>query len=537
MNKIKTLLYGTACMMAAAMPLTGCSTADLAEGGSISSVQINVSDFPAFSGESTAPKTRVTTEAGKSAWAANDEILLKVTDDKNKISTATATYDGTAWKLGSTLTSSTTTAKVEAYYAPNYEWVNNALTLKTGKTAGTDEMLSYQSETSVDVTSGISIAFAARKYCRLSIIADAGKTVTLTSTEFTANDDKTTAANGLTTTANANGNAYFYGIWTGSAKLSPKVDNIEYTKIVANASVALKTYYMNGVRRVSFGDYYFNDGSWGTLEERTGHTPIGVVIYMGDPTENDPTLKRDHPNCTHGVALSLNTISDRPMAWQSSYDANTNISDWIVTYNTQHPEKQFQKIAAPTGSEIFNSSAYQEYKAGWNLQGYNNTKAIEAYNAANTEQQVDVIQTVGYYREDVKAPSTSSDWYLPSAREFYVLLNGGFPTPAPTDNPEVVDYNKFGMNLNCGKANTEFINTRIANSGVSSVASLPGYLWTSTEAVRKSGSQLDKGYACVAVFKSNNLSNYYYVGSVYENGDDCKKSNFENTNAFAALAF
>ena len=111
MNKIKTLLYGAACMMAAAMTLTGCSTADLAEGGSsISSVQINVSSFPVFSGESRVPKTRVTTEAGKSVWAANDEILLKVTDDKNKISTATATYDGTAWKLGSTLTSSTTTA-------------------------------------------------------------------------------------------------------------------------------------------------------------------------------------------------------------------------------------------------------------------------------------------------------------------------------------------------------------------------------------------------------------------------------------------
>jgi hypothetical protein len=523
-------------MMAAAMPLTGCSTADLAEGGSsISSVQINVSSFPAFSGESRAPKTRVTTEARKLAWAANDEILLKVTDDNNKISTATATYDGAAWKLGSTLTSSTTTAKVEAYYAPNYEWVNNALTLKTGKTAGTDEMLSYQSETSVDVISGISIAFAARKYCRLSIIADVGKTVTLTSTEFTANDDKTTAANGLTTTADANGNAYFYGTWTGNAKLSPKVDNIEYTKIVANASVALKTYYMNGVRRVSFGDYYFNDGSWGTLEERTGHTPIGVVIYMGDPTENDPTLKRDHPNCTHGVALSLNTISDRPMVWQSSYDANTNISDWIVTYNTQHPEKQFQKIAAPTGKDFFASSAYQEYEAGWNLQGYNNTKAIEAYNAANTEQQqVDVIQTVGYYREDVKAPSTSSDWYLPSAREFYVLQNRGYLSPTPIES---ADHVYFGMDYSDRKSNTEFINTRITNFGASSVAPLSGYLWTSTEAVMMNNNSLDKGCACVAVFKGNNLSNYYYVGSVYEDGVGYQKSSSENTNAFAALAF
>lgn len=228
MKKIKTLLYGAAWTMAAALTLTGCSTADLVDGGStsISSAQINVSNFPAFSAESTTPQTRTaavgTYDAGKSAWVANDQILLKVTDGNNKISTATATFDGTAWTLSPALTSSTTTASVEAYYAPNYEWVNNTLTLKSEKTAGTDEKLSYQSATAVDVTSasGINITFAARNYSRLRIAATPSTVVKLTCADFTANDGTTTAASGFTTTADANGNAYFYGTWTANAELA-----------------------------------------------------------------------------------------------------------------------------------------------------------------------------------------------------------------------------------------------------------------------------------------------------------------------------
>src|SRR5574344_638764 len=228
MKKIKTLLYGAAWTMAAALTLTGCSTADLVDGGStsISSAQINVSNFPAFSAESTTPQTRTaavgTYDAGKSAWVANDQILLKVTDGNNKISTATATFDGTAWTLGSALTSSTTTASVEAYYAPNYKWVNNVLTLKSEKTAGTDEKLSYQSATAVDVTStsGINITFAARNYSRLRIAATPSTVVKLTCADFTANDGTTTAASGFTTTADANGNAYFYGTWTANAAMA-----------------------------------------------------------------------------------------------------------------------------------------------------------------------------------------------------------------------------------------------------------------------------------------------------------------------------
>lgn len=229
MKKIKTLLYGAAWTMAAALTLTGCSTADLVDGGStsISSAQINVSNFPAFSAESTTPQTRTaavgTYDAGKSAWVANDQILLKVTDGNNKISTATATFDGTAWTLSPALTSSTTTASVEAYYAPNYKWdSNNTLTLKSEKTAGTDEMLSYQSATAVDVTSksGIGITFAARDYSRLRIAATPSTVVKLTCADFTANDGTTTAASGFTTTADANGNAYFYGTWTANATMA-----------------------------------------------------------------------------------------------------------------------------------------------------------------------------------------------------------------------------------------------------------------------------------------------------------------------------
>lgn len=60
--------------------------------------------------------------------------------------------------------------------------------------------------------------------------------------------------------------------------------------------------------------------------------------------------------------------------------------------------------------------------------GYNNTKAIEAFNAApeNAEWPVEAVQYVVSYRETVKAPASTSDWYLGSAKEMNMLACGDY---------------------------------------------------------------------------------------------------------------
>lgn len=58
--------------------------------------------------------------------------------------------------------------------------------------------------------------------------------------------------------------------------------------------------------------------------------------------------------------------------------------------------------------------------------GYNNTKAIEVFNAApeNATWPVEAVEKAGQYRQSVPAPENSSDWYLPSAKELTLLAYG-----------------------------------------------------------------------------------------------------------------
>ena len=66
----------------------------------------------------------------------------------------------------------------------------------------------------------IDFSSATRNYSRLRIAADPSTVVKLTCADFTANDGTTTAASGLTTTADDKGNAYFYGTWKANAAMA-----------------------------------------------------------------------------------------------------------------------------------------------------------------------------------------------------------------------------------------------------------------------------------------------------------------------------
>lgn len=60
--------------------------------------------------------------------------------------------------------------------------------------------------------------------------------------------------------------------------------------------------------------------------------------------------------------------------------------------------------------------------------GYNNTKAIEAFNAdeRNAAWRVGVVDYIVEYRTQVVAPESSSDWYLGSSKEMSILVSGNY---------------------------------------------------------------------------------------------------------------
>lgn len=113
------------------------------------------------------------------------------------------------------------------------------------------------------------------------------------------------------------------------------------------------------------GDYYYSDGTWSS-ELDTDKTVIGIVFWTGNPGQDDPSLKKDHPECTHGLAVAIN--GEQESGWQPYYVVyGKSVGGWL-----EENTSGYQSIIAGT-----------EQESTLNMMvGYNNTKAIEVFNAA-----------------------------------------------------------------------------------------------------------------------------------------------------------
>lgn len=153
------------------------------------------------------------------------------------------------------------------------------------------------------------------------------------------------------------------------------------------------------------GDYYFSDGTWSSKME-SGKEVIGIVFWTGDPAKDDNALRNDHPECTHGLVVAID--GDQYVAWQSGYASyGKTVGEWVVN-NTEYE----------------NIATYCESTDNLNkMLGYNNTKAIQAFNAdpSNSAWPVEAVQAVDTYNETHPAPESSSGWYLPSIKEYIIM--------------------------------------------------------------------------------------------------------------------
>ena len=177
---------------------------------------------------------------------------------------------------------------------------------------------------------------------------------------------------------------------------------------------------------INIGDIYFSDGTTSPVLVE-GKTPVGVVFYVGDPSVNDAALRREHPDCMHGLVVAL---EDAGMEyWQLRIQFyQRRVGDWVTASGTGYK-------TTVVDDETINL-----------IMGYNNTKAIEAFNEdeANWDWNVDAIQYVLDYRESVAAPETSSGWYWPSPKELSLLCTGEYNGSIndifnETDNLEVIN--------------------------------------------------------------------------------------------------
>lgn len=240
-------------------------------------------------------------------------------------------------------------------------------------------------------------------------------------------------------------------------------NQIEISGIVANTRYTsepeIEATYSLGDARV--GDFYCkrddNDGylipgDAASLTATQKKACVGVVFWLGDATAKDKTLKADHSGCTHGLVVALKDATDGTTTWQNPY---TSVQTWLN--NTG-----FLSVASNTGaSDPLN-----------NIQGYNNTKAIEAFNDAYSSNVVQAVQTVVDYRNAVSAPATSSGWYLPSVKELTLLCGKEVSTNIWDINSGETAMRDF-LNDNNGPFQ------KLGNSNATAILSA-GY-WSSTE--------------------------------------------------------
>lgn len=175
-----------------------------------------------------------------------------------------------------------------------------------------------------------------------------------------------------------------------------------------------KTYEVDGGYRettLQVGDFYLKDGT--LLSKDTQLTDAqkaacaGIVFWVGDATATDPALKRDFPQCTHGLVVSLKQTKS---AWQANADDQSSIQSWAAT-------QEFYK------SDDYCALNDVDNDSPGGIQGYNNTQILKAYNKEFAGRYpVTVLNSFGTITDGVTLPEDkTSGWYLPSPRELVEL--------------------------------------------------------------------------------------------------------------------
>lgn len=226
-------------------------------------------------------------------------------------------------------------------------------------------------------------------------------------------------------------------VWTSSDERIAVVDGNGTVTGVARGSVTVTatagsaeaTVAVKVARAPQVGDYYYSDGSY-SGSVNSAKEVIGVVFWVGDPTADDAALRRDHPACINGLVVAAFPDMN-PVPWQSNAaGCGSHTGYWVES-------EVGDKYVSPV-------TAWMQDTRRNVIAGYNNTKALEAFNDApeNAQWPVDAIERVRAFRSSSPAPAGSSDWFLPGIKELTLLMND-------EHDGEVFDFNNVAKDKCC----------------------------------------------------------------------------------------
>ena len=252
------------------------------------------------------------------------------------------------------------------------------------------------------------------------------------------------------------GNRYTYTI-------TVKANGIEVTEATSGAwtpggeeavkSIVFKT----DLSTAKVGDFITTDGKLlemtesMTLSEEMKKRIAGVVFWVPekkDPhrqtqasLQSDEVMAKAHPNCTHGLAVSLKDVSAE-MKWQGGqYEAVLNFQRGDA-FNPAYDKSLFKPIASNDGSgDPINF-----------ILGYQNTLILRAYNeycrsTPGKENHVVLpVDALAGFETNNPSPSNSTGWFLPSPKELHILcykdvdnIGRYWENPSYTDTRDIVN--------------------------------------------------------------------------------------------------
>ena len=257
-------------------------------------------------------------------------------------------------------------------------------------------------------------------------------------------------------------------------------------------NIPAQTYIDYTADEVKAGDYIYEDGSTsdGGLRRRysgskkpviaepkpqpiTGKAVAGIVFWVPKDTQtegrltpasltDDKIMAKDFPNCTHGLAVSLYDVSTKTV-W--SHNDGTNIQAFLNSSDcTLQDKDDYKSISSNTGP-----------RDNINLiLGYQNTKIIKEYNRLRSsylDRVLPVGQLEGYTIEH-QAPANSTGWFLPSAKELYILSNKDLDDIYERSEEKILTENR------------DIINSSISAAGSQDILGINSdneWYWASTE--------------------------------------------------------
>ncbi|WP_207153453.1 fimbrillin family protein [Prevotella herbatica] len=177
-----------------------------------------------------------------------------------------------------------------------------------------------------------------------------------------------------------------------------------YKKNISGNWTAGASYTYNLSKPVNIGDYYYSDGTWGTIAEHSSSTalPIGIIFY-----NTTSSIDSGH-GWKHGYAMALQTAA-KSIPWESSNDGIVDNKD----VNTNFPTT-FDKMKLDMDG--YTHSLSMKTYGGSNSKILSNSNYPAYYSALNFGN--------GTYGSVINAaPKTNnSGWYLPSIGQWYYFM-------------------------------------------------------------------------------------------------------------------